>query len=470
MERKTIELYKRARLILLALFGAGFAAFTALFVPAVQDAVIWLVENVLYHRALVNDHHKEFLIWGIAGMTICAVGAGLLFYILTPPPVLGSNTKEKWQMFFTVLFTLRFIIVFFLSAFGVYNGRSVILGQWGLFWDTWAVFKQVCDRAPYFYGGNYLPLANLILYPFSRFIPIEKQRSIPDWEFTVADAGTMGMAAALLFNGASLLFLFYALNKLRKKYCLREHILLGLLVSMIVMFAFGSGNLIVMTSGAVALFICYYDSDGKKQRIAAALALAFAATLKIFPVLLGFLYLHKKRYRDASLAAIITVILSFFPFVFFKGGFSNIPRLIQGLIGFVSTNREEFRYIFPHHSYIYLLIAAVSIALSFYTKDAWKKLAMLLFAVLWAGKSFTYVLLYFIPLLLLFFATLRARSFLFNGIIFITLSSCFFIRNFDVYKLALHTLWLVSVLSILSHFPVLSSRLLRVKEAPREYP
>jgi hypothetical protein len=82
-------------------------------------------------------------------------------------------------------------------------------------------------------------------------------------------------------------------------------------------------------------FVCFYGSEDKTKRLLAALALACAAVLKVHPVLFGLLYLPQKRYKDAFLSAIFTLILGFGPFFFLKGHFfDNLSTCLEGMGAF----------------------------------------------------------------------------------------------------------------------------------------
>lgn len=102
----------------------------------------------------------------------------------------------------------------------------------------------------------------------------------------------------------------------------------SLLVSSPCLFSFEVGNLIFYAAGAVMFFIAWYDSDSRKRRVVAALALAIAAVLKIAPVILGLAYLRRGRARDwrgAFLSGSFFLILLLVPFAFWSGaeGFSS---------------------------------------------------------------------------------------------------------------------------------------------------
>jgi len=85
----------------------------------------------------------------------------------------------------------------------------------------------------------------------------------------------------------------------------------------------------------VCVFLCWYESESRAKRMAAALALGAATALKIAPCLFGLLYLdgvfrapRRLRWAEISVAAVSAVVLVFVPFLFY-GGVGAIPHWID---------------------------------------------------------------------------------------------------------------------------------------------
>ena len=83
------------------------------------------------------------------------------------------------------------------------------------------------------------------------------------------------------------------------------------------------------------VFLCWYESESRAKRIAAALALGAATALKITPCIFGLLYIadaasgtRRIPWREILVAALSAVILIFVPFLFF-GGIDSIPQWIS---------------------------------------------------------------------------------------------------------------------------------------------
>ncbi len=85
----------------------------------------------------------------------------------------------------------------------------------------------------------------------------------------------------------------------------------------------------------VCVFLHWYDANNVAKRMAAAVALGAATSLKLTPCLFGVLYLTDivstskcMQWREILLSALSASILIFLPFLFF-GGFDAIPQWIS---------------------------------------------------------------------------------------------------------------------------------------------
>jgi hypothetical protein len=326
-----------------------------------------------------------------------------------------------------------------------------------LFSDFFNALRYIAERDPYFNQTNgyaekgYLPLSYMLVYPFSQLDNFATMSSISE-----AWSSKMGLISCFIFIGLSIFLLSAALNQIVKKYSVPSIILISLALSYVFIFSVERANIIFISAACVTFFICNYDSEDKYKRIWAAISLALAATLKVYPILLGFLYLAKKQYREMFFCALITLPLVFVPYLFFKGGFVNIPQHISNLItqsqvyGFTRIY-EKFGLPFllyccctilkfPEAMILSLLSVAkiiniilpiIAIVFSCLEKNKWLQISLLTMVILFLPThSSFYCGLYVFPMIILFFATMRERSKTFNiftFIIFIVLLNPFMI-------------------------------------------
>jgi hypothetical protein len=360
--------------------------------------------------------------------------------------IILKNKKMYLNTFSVVL-----LLLFFLFLIGLFKNplgiqRNIFFARLNdLFADFFNVLHYISEKDPYFnttngYGEKiYSPLAYLILYPFSRLDNFNTMTLQQAW------TSKMAIMAVFGFVSVSSFFLFFSLNQIRKRYGVSSFIFIGLYLSYIFIFSVERGNLIIISAAFVSFYLCYYDSDSKNKRILAAVCLALAVALKIYPVLFGFLYFGKKQYKDIFFSAAIALLLIFIPFVFFKGGFYNIPQLINNIKIF--SGKYNSTILFPRFSlshlvyyaivllglanklalylsnvaYILMLIlSGVSICFSLLLKNKWNKIMLLSLTVIYLPvNSALYCGLYLFPVIILFFATLDNRSVIFNGFIMV---------------------------------------------------
>jgi hypothetical protein len=272
-----------------------------------------------------------------------------------------KSSKKIFEYIFTV--TILFLFVLFLIGLfknPLGNQRNIFFsGLNNFFADFFNVLRYISERNPYFntingYGEKiYLPLAYLLLYPFSQLDSFNTMTLQQAW------TSKMGIMSVFWFTAVSAFLFFLALNQIRKRYNISFCVLLGLCFSYIFFCSIERGNLIVLSAAFVSVYLSYYDSDNKNKRKIASICLALAAVLKIYPVLLGFLYLEKKQYKDIFFSAIVALLFAFVPFLFFKGGFSNLPQLINNVkINSAHCNSTLLytRFSFSHLSYYTLAL------------------------------------------------------------------------------------------------------------------
>jgi len=410
-----------------------------------------------------------------------------------------KRNKEQ-STIFTFIFVCISCVLFLSFAEGIIRNPSgpqrlvFFRGMGDFFADFFNVLRYIAGRDPYFdknvrYGQmGGLPIGALILYPFSKLDNFSMMTLQETWN------SKMGLMSAFLFIGFSVFLLFSALNKIIKKYSISPAVLISLVLSSVCLFSVERGNSVILSAAFISIFICYYDSDNKYERILASISLAFAATMKIYPVLFGFLYFEKKQYRDIFVSAIITIFLAFFPFLFFKRGFANIPRMIE----LVFQGREMYnftksfpRFSVPHLIYkilitynlsmeeilkivnltriITVLFVFVSIIFSCLIHNKWQNISLLSMVVLFFPvSSGLYCGLYLFPVIIIFFATLDERPEIFNiftMIVFIIFINPYQIMskqgvsmNYILVNIALLTLWIV--LLIYSGRQIIASKII----------
>ena len=93
-------------------------------------------------------------------------------------------------------------------------------------------------------------------------------------------------------------------------------------------------NMNLMSAFFAFYFIVWHKEENKAKRYLALVCLAVAGLTKIYPLFLGVLLLRERRWKDVLLTAGLGILLFFLPFLLFKGGFSDIGRMLSYMTEF----------------------------------------------------------------------------------------------------------------------------------------
>jgi hypothetical protein len=358
------------------------------------------------------------------------------------------DLKNKKNSVYSIIFIGISCILFIIFAVGLVQNpfgpqREIFyLGTDGYFGDFLYMMYSTLDRDPYTKSGYvcYFPLTYMILNIFGQL----------DYYFEMTyqqvKNSKMAIMSGFFFIGFSVFLLYMSLDKMARKCRVSPFLLISLFLSYPFLFSIERGNYIVLSAASVGFFICYYDSEKTSERVFAAICLALATVLKITPVFFGLLYFEKRQYREIFLSAIIAVLLAFLPFLYFKDGFANIPRLFnifrsmmkQGQPTFIWSDivicspqlslkhavyvifnlfglpQEPIILLYNISNMITYIMFFITIVFSFFTKNKWLRISLLSMAVLFFQDSGLYCGLYLFPMVVLFFSSLERRSKLFN--------------------------------------------------------
>ena len=190
-----------------------------------------------------------------------------------------------------------------------------------------------------------------------------------------------------------------------------------------------------------------------------------AATLKIYPVLFGFLYFEKKQYKEIMLGVIFTLLFVFLPFLFLKRKINiNVHQLLNNMGFNVGKNyiprwdgthfsRSYPRFMVAHFvfrilsyfkfsnsliilfsnisQYITYFLCIISIIFSLLINNKWFKISLLTMALLFLpADSGLYCGLYVFPIIIIFFGSIKERSIFIN--IFTIITFIIFLNPYQI--------------------------------------
>lgn len=327
----------------------------------------------------------------------------------------------KWLMTISIIL---FLILLFNDPLG--TQLNVFYSKTNdLFADFFNLQIYIADNDVYHnqYNGleqkNYFPLAYMILAMFSGF---EHYSGMTLQDTYISHPG---MVSCLLFTLISAFLFFHSFSKLVKLDAMLAFIIC---FSSVFLFTIERGNLILLSAAMAFYFLTYKDSQDSRYRYFALTCLCVSVVLKGFPIVFGLYLLEEKRYRDIAYCIVVTLLLAFLPFLFFKHGFDNIPQFLSNVqmnnqmyddglyqrFGLVVLNRLFFEAIHAYDTvYAWLgylvakgsviILTLSSILLFFKEKTTWKKIMMIsiIIACLPSNNGF-YCAIYLFPGLLFF--------------------------------------------------------------------
>lgn len=183
----------------------------------------------------------------------------------------------------------------------------------------------------------YPPLSYIFAWFISKAVDIEVYYELDSFSEMYMDSHFLIVYLSFLFIG---LVLLYEVIKGTTIGSNITKILMAFTVifSMPMLYTLERGNTIITCLTAILVYIFFYDSEKKPLKEIALIAFGVAVAIKMTPAVLGILMLYDKKYKEAIRGTLYSVAIFFLPFLFFTGGFSNVPQMFDN----VSANLEFY--------------------------------------------------------------------------------------------------------------------------------
>lgn len=271
---------------------------------------------------------------------------------------------------------------------------------------------------PYCEAANYPAMCFLILKFFHRLIPSNMAYSdnVHDGNFLRTYMPTQ--IAYTVFTLCCIIAVYEMVKKMFNGYDKDKTILaISMILSGPMIFTVERGNFILLAFLFSMIYILFYDSDNRYLRFISYVALALAASIKIYPAVLGLLTIIKKRYKETIILICLGIAFFILPFFYFNGIESILSMLnglsvsgdMQGNFGtgynFSISNFVKIVGLFCGQKSIQNEVISVvrifSIVLCFIvcfvSKELWKKTYALILIMVWTPEfSYTYSLIFLI--------------------------------------------------------------------------
>lgn len=246
-------------------------------------------------------------------------------------------SKKVWDDRFNLFLfiSLGITSLFFVFNF-IYGGEMFdmcVLDGPSLFCDYFTHLAGSSDRENLYslsYNFCFPPLAYCMYYFLWKTNPYMGGESVFEWKSYEYSDNTL--LVFLAFNIFMFLLLGYCISEYFEKKGAKYSLFLpiALLLSYpLFCTSLQRGNSVALTAILLSLAWLWMDSDSKIKRELALLLIAITAGLKIYPAILGLVYIKRKDWKRVCRLVFYGVTLFFIPFIFFGG--------IEGMLHFFSN-------------------------------------------------------------------------------------------------------------------------------------
>lgn len=325
--------------------------------------------------------------------------------------------NQCFYLIFIVGCLAAWLIFFFTHGKGLVGYFSNDWTDSGM--DYFNMLALLKEKDPYIANANYPAMCFLILKMIYQFVPVAYIKSNSEaahylQSFTPAIlVGLLILLLCLLIIICSLLYL--AKDKPFKQSCA---LIVCILLSGPMLFLIERGNLLIVAVTGLFLFSALYDSESKKLRLIAYIALSIAISIKLYPALFSLLVL-KKNPKEFAFLVILALAITIAPFFAFDG-INSIISMINGI--FLSSSFEYgLGYNFSLNnmvaiilgffgiryggtsSIISLIALVICLSLFLLSKEKWVQFFALGLGCVWVPSfSYTYSLTMLLPAIAFF--------------------------------------------------------------------
>lgn len=270
----------------------------------------------------------------------------------------------------------------------LYNKTFMV--DFGVTWDS------VKTRDPYNWVTGSMDSAGYRCYPPLAFLVFYLITLVPG-------AGNSYVFGAVLFILTLLFAMVLVYINVRANIQKKLPITLIFFFSVTTLGALLTGNIINLSAVLALIFLFGFDSENKAVREISYIALALSAGMKLYPALFGILILKRKRFKDAARTIIYGLFAFFIPFLFFEGGFGNIPlflrnvKIFKEIYKYVDHSAFNFKYFangisdLALRDTVYLVfividrvLLVISMILVFFTKEKWREILLISVSIIWS--------------------------------------------------------------------------------------
>lgn len=241
------------------------------------------------------------------------------------------------DLFLTISFTgtILFLLVLIIGK-GLVAEWIVMENNFdNTFTDHFRHIAFASDMKHFYFNTNdatFPPFAYLLYYLLYRINPMDW--GVNDWKLC-RDYSYNIVVITGLFLFVILLYK-YACDKVLVSYSNEKRTLFALATvfsAPVLIGAIERGNISFFTAILLILALYLKDSDNKYLRELALILIALSTGIKLYPAVMGIVYLREKRFKEAIRLTLYGIIVFFVPFAF-CGGFAGLIQYLKILFFF----------------------------------------------------------------------------------------------------------------------------------------
>lgn len=247
--------------------------------------------------------------------------------------------KGGFLRIYLIIATMLLGIVFLGFLFGADIGLAYFFGDP---YDTFMDYLNSISTASLitsYQGSNIYPPLCWVIFDVCRLLSGDTKALIGDGRASRLKLYQTPMMIWTIILMICILLIYSLISEMwNYEKLLKQWGIILLMLSVPFLYTVERGNIILLSFIGTLAFFVMKDSEKRWVRDVGYLCLAFAAAIKIYPAIFGFVLVKEKRYKDALRLAIYGIVVFAVPFLFFcKEGIVGIPLFFGNLFGWSSA-------------------------------------------------------------------------------------------------------------------------------------
>lgn len=263
-----------------------------------------------------------------------------------------KNDRNKKMI---VIFTVSAFLIFLLFALmAIFNNGKII--EWMIMGgdeesDYYRQIVYAADLKNIYFNTDdapFPPFSYLFYHLLFVINPFEAPVKLSSYRIA-RDAGFNKLVYMIIMCMHFALFYKAVELHLKKRFSSNISFLFTTAVVFSIPYLFGSiekGNIIFLVISMMLIALYLKDSDSKIYREIAMILIAMCAATKVYPAILGLLYLKEKRFKEAIRLIAYGVLFVFVPFIF-TGGLNGLIQYLSVLKVFQTRTIPRYTSISP---------------------------------------------------------------------------------------------------------------------------